>query len=103
MHAIVVHIADHAHDLTPGASVAFADSLAERTSRLVPQLAGQVLGNHGDGLALLEIGPGKISARYQLCANRWEESRRDVSEPAHRWRPTQVGGGYIFASDAGTA
>ena len=69
MDAVVVDIGDDADDVAPWAPGAFADSLANRSSRLVPQLARQVLGDDGDGTAIVEVVPREVAAGDEAGAD----------------------------------
>ena len=87
VHALVVQVAHHSYDFTPGASVALTNPLAERGPGLAPQLARQVLGDDGHWSALLEIDPREVTPCHQSRADGVEEAIALMREHAIRYLP----------------
>src|SRR5580698_9154276 len=85
VYAIIVHVFHHADDLAPVVRAGHSDPLAQRTVRVVPILASEILRDNGDGSFLVGICPREISPGQHPRAQGREKSGGNELEASYRW------------------
>src|ERR1043166_3789224 len=77
MDAVLPLISNDADHFAPRPLQFFANPLADGRCSIVPQLAREVLRNHGYGPALIDIGPCEIPPREQPVSHGSEQAGRN--------------------------